>query len=227
MAPRGYLKCSNCGKTYNKEVGATVNGKNYCDICKAKPLKDKQDRLDLIDYIWRLSGCESEHMPLVTTQIKWLHEEHGMKYTAIKATLEYVYEYSEDPPPYNSKSGIQYVVLNNYYSALKFFSDIRDIKRPEEEVKEILSMEPKEIVISRSDLIKEDLAFEEKKKKLGYQSMLDMDDIEDDGIISEDLDNWEVSENKKKGNPEEFDSNKEAQTFEGELDMDDIEDDFE
>ena len=53
MAPRGYLKCSNCGKTYNKEVGATVNGKNYCDICKTTPLKDKQDRLDLIDYIWK------------------------------------------------------------------------------------------------------------------------------------------------------------------------------
>lgn len=220
MIPKGYKECATCGVLFKRETGGTAGGKTYCEECKIEPLKQQQEWKDVVDYVWRLADCSQDHMPMATAQLKRLHTKHNMRYSAIQATLRYVFELSENPPEYSMTAGVEYVVMKNYYQAKEFFSKIRRLKRPEEEINEILSMEPQEIVINRSDLIQEDLDFESRKQKLNYQSMLDMDDIEDitddEDTIDELFSSFDVASSKKG-----------KKKIKGELGMDDIEDDYE
>ena len=110
-----------------------------------------------------------------------MKDENGWKTESILAVLQYIFEILEHPPILQPEYGIKGLVEAYYYPAKKYYEQVFALKKtPDEVIQEILLMPPKEIVLKRSDLIKKEEKFLEKKKDLTYGPALDMDDIVDD-----------------------------------------------
>ena len=110
-----------------------------------------------------------------------MKEENGWKAESILAVLKYIFEINEDPPVIIPEVGIRALVETYYYPAKKYYEQVFALRKtPDEVIQQILSMPPKEISMRRSDIIKRDVKFLEKKKDIEYGPALDMDDIEDD-----------------------------------------------
>ena len=120
-------------------------------------------------------------MPFWCKQVKTMKDENGWKTESILAVLQYIFEILEHPPILQPEYGIKGLVEAYYYPAKKYYEQIYALKKtPDEVIQEILLMPPKEIVLKRSDMIKKEEKFLEKKKDLTYGPALDMDDIIDD-----------------------------------------------
>lgn len=184
MGVKGQRKCCVCGKNFPSTLIYTIDAKNYCHVCGAELQKTRQKEIDankkLNDYLYKLAG-DKDLMPFWCKQIKSLKDDNGWKSEGILATLKYVFEIQGHPPIENPEFGIAWVVERYYYSAKKYHEQLYALKKtPDEVIQEILLMPAHEIVLKRSDLIKKDDSFLEKKKDLTYGPVLSMDDIEDD-----------------------------------------------
>ena len=182
--PKGKRKCSVCQKIFTSDFIYTIDAKNYCHSCGEELQKKRQKEIEknkeLNAYLLNLAG-DKDLMPLWGKQVKTMKEENGWKTESILAVLQYIFEILEHPPILQPEYGIKGLVEAYYYPAKKYYEQVYALKKtPDEVIQEILLMPPKEIVLKRSDLIKKEEKFLEKKKDLTYGPALDMDDIIDD-----------------------------------------------
>ena len=181
---KGQRKCCVCGKMFPSDLIYTIDAKNYCHSCGGELQKKRQKEIDknkeLNAYLYELAG-DRDLMPFWCKQVKAMKDENGWRTESILATLKYIFEITEHPPILNPEFGIKGLVEAYYYPAKKYYEEVFALKRtPDEVIQEILLMPPKEIVLKRSDLLKKEEKFLEKKKDLTYGPALDMDDIIDD-----------------------------------------------
>lgn len=182
--PKGQRKCCVCEKMFASSLIYTIDAKNYCHSCgeelQQKRQKEIEKNKELNAYLCNLAG-DNDLMPFWGRQVKSMKEENGWRTESILATLRYIFEIMENPPILQPEFGIRALVETYYYSAKKYYEEVFALKKtPDEVIQEILLMPPKEIVLRRSELLKKDERFLEKKKDLTYGPALDMDDIIDD-----------------------------------------------
>lgn len=182
--PKGQRKCCVCQKIFTSDFIYTIDAKNYCHSCGEELQKKRQKEIEknkeLNAYLLNLAG-DKDLMPLWGKQVKTMKDENGWKTESILAVLQYIFEILEHPPILQPEYGIKGLVEAYYYPAKKYYEQVYALKKtPDEVIQEILLMPPKEIVLKRSDLIKKEEKFLEKKKDLTYGPALDMDDIIDD-----------------------------------------------
>ena len=177
---KGHRKCCVCEKMFSSDLIDLIDGKNYCSTCGKKRLKEIEKNKELNDYLYKLAG-DKDLMPFWCRQVKAMKDENGWKTESIIATLKYMFEIREHPPTIQPEYGIRGLIEAYYYSAKKYYEEFYALKNiPKETIEEILLMKPKEIRLKRSEMIKRDILFTEKKKDLSYGPELDMDDIIDD-----------------------------------------------
>ena len=182
MAPKSVRKCSMCEQTFPKEKMHLIGGKNFCDKCALIRQKDIDDLKDLRDYIKLKLEPEDNLWPLITKQIKQYKEEYGFKYSGMKATLKYLFEYSEDPFNWDRDLGIAFLQYH-YRKANQFFSKMYALKKVNpDEIREILEKKEKHVVINRSALIQRDIEFQKKKEERERTGLMTLDDVEDDEL---------------------------------------------
>ena len=190
MPPRkkGVRKCSICGRSFPAEAIKTYNGKNYCEKCEAERKQQSDDLVTLRDYIKLKMNPDNDLWPLISKQIKQYREEYEMTYSGMYATLKFLFEYSDDEFNYNIESGIAFLPFW-YRTARLFFHNMKEVKssNSEEKIKECLGLSGNYIVLKRSELVEEDKKFLEKKRKEEQKCLLNLDDVEDDGIIVDDF----------------------------------------
>ena len=189
---RGRRKCCICGSFFPADLIYTIDAKNYCHNCgediKAKREKEIRKNKELNDYLYMLANQDKDLMPFFCKQVKSMKDENQWKAESILAVLKYIFEIMEDTPTFDPEFGIRGLVEAFYYPAKKYYEQVFALRKtPEELIQEILLMPPKEITMRRSDIIKRDEHFLEKKKNLTYGPELDMDDIEDDEEEDEEL----------------------------------------
>lgn len=188
MAKRTTRKCSVCGLSFPSETVVSIGGKNYCEKCKIERDKEAEDYKALVDYIWCLSDNDNDIFPMITMQIKRLKENLVLKDRALKnrdilSTLKYMYEYRDPVLKYNPAFGISNIWAF-YRDAQKFYKQSETLSHTDDElIKKSLTQKPIQIVINRSELIKQDEEFEEKKRLQEHRQILDLNeiDLEDDG----------------------------------------------
>lgn len=236
MAPKTVRKCSMCEQTFPKEKIHLIGGKNFCDKCAVIRQKDIDDLKDLRDYIKLKLEPEDNLWPLITKQIKQFKEEYGFKYSGMKATLRYLFEYSEETYDWDRDLGIAF--LQYYYrKANQFFSKLYELKKVNpDEIREILEKEENHVVINRSALIQRDIEFQKKKEERERTGLMTLDEVEDDGLEVTDFsirnrysnlnyDKWNYND---LDYTNEFNSdNNSNNSFSGLMDANDIQDDDE
>ena len=184
MGIKGQRKCCVCQKSFSLDFIYTIDAKNYCHSCGEELQKKRQKEIEknkeLNAYLVKLAG-DKDLMPFWGKQVKSMKDENGWRTESILAVLQYIFEILEHPPILQPEYGIRGLVEAYYYPAKKYYEQVFALKKtPDEVIQEILLMPPKEIVLKRSDLIKKEEKFLEKKKDLTYGPALDMDDIIDD-----------------------------------------------
>lgn len=185
---RTVKKCSKCGLNYPIETVVSIGGKNYCPKCKIERDQEANDYKELVDYIWCLSENDNDIFPMITMQIKRLKENIPLKDGQLRnrdilATLKYMYEYREPPLVYKPEFGISNIWAF-YREAQKFYKQSEQLSHTDDDlIKQSLTKKPIQVVINRSELIKQDQEFEEKKRQQEHRQILDLDaiDLEDDG----------------------------------------------
>ena len=171
-----------CEQTFPKEKMHLIGGKNFCDKCALIRQKDIDDLKDLRDYIKLKLEPEDNLWPLITKQIKQYKEEYGFKYSGMKATLKYLFEYSEDPFNWDRDLGIAFLQYH-YRKANQFFSKMYALKKVNpDEIREILEKKENHVVINRSALIQRDIEFQKKKEERERTGLMTLDDVEDDEL---------------------------------------------
>lgn len=123
-------------------------------------------------------------MGFCVKQIKNLHENYHMKYSAITATLQYMYEFSDENivfDPHICLANIPY-----YYLDAKEFFLIKYMREKDNEdyIKEIINKPENIVVLERSNLIKYDNIFDQNKR--GKDGLLFLE-IEEDDLKEEEL----------------------------------------
>lgn len=193
-APNTMRKCSICGTYSSINENTVYKGQNYCSKCNAERELDAKAYRELTDYIQKLADYDNSIFVLIGRQIKSLKEvkegEYALTNAMILSTLKYMYELKERPLTFKPEFGIANVP---YYfrEAQQFYYQYDHLLQTEEKkIKESLSREPVQIALKRSNIIKQQEAFEEKRKKQKNLFLIDLDDIEleDDGEVFEDND---------------------------------------
>lgn len=187
-------KCSICSRIVPKETVQTLGGKNYCEECYKRHEEEKQAYKDLSDYIYDLADYDPTIFPLVGSQIKRLKEEEGLTNVLILSTLKYMYDLKE--PKMNFVP--EYGVANLPYffrEAQLFYQQHAHLSSVEEQkIQESSQCASIQITLKRSDLIKKQKEFEEKRKEQNNVNLINLDEIniEDDGelFIDKDIINY-------------------------------------
>lgn len=165
-----------------------IDKKNYCPTCSPARLQEVNYYKKLCAYIYEnLINGDKFLMGKCVKQIKNLKTEYDMNYKSMLLTLQYMYEFQDEPVIFDEN-----VCINNipyYYSEAKDFYSIIWLHRATNGkwIEEVLQQPAEVIVIERSDLIKKDQEFEEKYQK--NIKLLDMSDID-----LEELDQYQESE---------------------------------
>lgn len=144
------FKCRNCKEPVKESVAIKDESKRgfyYCsqecrDTYEVKAKEKKQsasspeqkaDFVALTDYLDELYRGEC-NFPYITSQIKFMKEEHGFKYSGILLTLKYVYETMGEE--LKTQYGIQYVVTKNYENAKQHYLKCKHNREKSEEMQE-------------------------------------------------------------------------------------------
>ena len=111
-------------------------------------------------------------------------KHNGYTIRGILATLRYVNEKLDNPPPLHMEKGIRYIVTRYYYEARQHYITIRDLSAyPEEEITQALQVPDETIVLKRSLIEKNLDKDKERTKNRIYGEEIDLDDIPDDYTI--------------------------------------------
>lgn len=183
-------KCALCGDTFPASEIKSINGKNYCPKCFVIRRKEIDDLNALKDYINEKLDPGPGGWPLIQKQINQYQNDYGMKCSGMKATLMYLFEYTDEGKKYlqdERDSGIAFIPYW-YKAATKYWETLFGVKHvPEEDIDRALNPEVREVTLYRSDIESRDREFEEKKKIREQRPDLTMDDIEDDEFLVDDL----------------------------------------
>ena len=177
----GKSVCKGCGIRFPTEDMTVVSGLKYCPECAKPRLKEARTNIELNDYLFNLCNKDQDVMPYLTTQVKLMVDNNNFKPSGILATLKYVYDDSETAPPFNPRSGIQYIVQKYYSTARDFYIQVHHLNQTsEDEIKRILTMPTETITLTRSELDARDKRSSEKRKDELYGKEIDLNDIPDD-----------------------------------------------
>lgn len=75
--------------------------------------------------------------------------------------------------------GINQLINKYFYKAKKFYDLKASINNNEEEIDEALNLEPKVVIIKRSEMIKKQEEYEEERRKRYAKQMLGKEDMEE------------------------------------------------
>lgn len=180
--PQKTLKCSRCGLSFPKETIKKISGKNYCESCFVKRTKELEDYKELKDTIQNYLSPENSDWPLISKQIKEFHENYDMTYRGLTYTFKYIFEYREVETKFDLSYGISFV--SSYYpAAQRFFKEVWRLKGEDvDTIEDILNRPTQVITLKRSDLIRRDQEFEEKRRKILGLESIDIDSIDDDEL---------------------------------------------
>ena len=179
------LKCSSCGLSFDSSLIKKVGGKNFCPSCFEKRQKEVEDLNELRDAIDKYLQPQDMDWPLIGKQIKEYREEYNFTYRGMLFTLKYLFEFLERGEFTYEEKGTGIAFIPYFYSsAVRFYSEVYRLRATDdEEIDEILNLPSTIIMLNRSDLIRRDQEFEEKKIKLLGLEKVDIESIEDDEEI--------------------------------------------
>lgn len=175
--------CKNCGRKFPTETMFVVNGKKYCVDCAKSLKKDADNYKKLCAYIYENMYNKNCNMPLITTQIKRLHEKEEFSYQGMLTTLQYIYEIVEINQIPDPAVGITSLMLRYYWEAKNFYIKKSKINKEEQKIYNILSRQPEQVNLNRSDIIKKDLQEQQKKEIREHRVLIDANQIVDDFTI--------------------------------------------
>ena len=181
--PKGYRKCCVCGEQVPSDVAKIINNKAYCITCGEARLKEVKDNVALRDYLYKLCDGRGEFLPFLLKQASQLknNADYGFKTSGILATLKFVFETSENPPIFNPETGIEWIIIRNYYKAKKHYAQIRELEKfPEIEIDEALAAPEKEVHINKQLVETRQKQFRDKIKDKTFGPIIDLNTIEDE-----------------------------------------------
>lgn len=180
-APKDHFTCQDCGGIFHKNEAVIYNGKNYCKECYNKFGQEVEDFKKLTDYIYCDIYNKDCNLPLINTQLKKLKEEiPDLTDNRIYKILKYAIDYEDvETSELDPEWGINQLINKYFYKAKKFYDLKASINNNEEEIDEALNLEPKVVIIKRSEMIKQQEEYEEERRKRYAKQMLGEKDMEE------------------------------------------------
>lgn len=143
MAARLYVCYGMCGEKHEKEALVNHNGKNYCQRCLEKKLREQQERQELYNYIKEIYNIDFPTGYMLKS-IKQYKEQQGYKLKGMLLTLKYCKEVKR--MTFNPKMGLG-IISYEYENAKRYWIEHNQKLKNHKDV-EIVA---EEIIITKLD----------------------------------------------------------------------------